>query len=242
MPHRLVTKPCRKCSKPMENVRTNRKYCSSACRTSATRKIQRGLAKGREHNTYSEELKDMISLAFSADSLDVIRDVFREEIRQNISQAVHDNILGAAEVMTHMLPKTLAALNNDLESQDWMVRSRAQALVLKYSMAFKEADTSNKDLGVLRLVHGAAVPDTPLGERVADYVVNHVEPFEESWPVCCKCKVRKHPEAMNVQSGGWEEGNIKVVCKSCEARKSLMRKSPGQEIGVSNDLDNKFYG
>lgn len=234
---------CRQCGKTLPLDSTNaRKFCDASCRVASRRRVQTALSHAGSVST-PEHIKDMVQLAFGAETQDVIREVLREEIRENITQAVRDNVLGAAEVMTQMLPKAMMGLIEDLDSEDWIVRSRAQALLFKYAMTFADKDGDKKELGRLTVIHEVNTPDTPLGRRMEEIANEtedpYIEDFEKDWPVCTLCDTRKHPDAVYEYSAG---ANLpaRIVCKTCEVRRKLAVDRVS-EYGLDNDLNRKLY-
>ena len=201
-----------------------------------------------ENNKFPEHIEEMVKLAFGAEGPDVVREVFREEIRAGIDQAVRDNVLGAAEVMTQMLPRALKSLEDDLDSGDWVVRSRAQALLLKYAMSFADKQGEQKDLGKLTVALQAPVPEAQthsepkhMSEKIIELRAENdgleIEDYEQEWPICNHCNQRKHPEAMYTYSDGANR-NPRTICKSCEVRRKL---EAGKAID-HNAFDRKLYG
>ncbi len=216
-----------------EPRRATRKYCDAKCRA----RFQRAVAvKDDDGKSLSieEARRKMKDLAFE-NLDDEVRQVLREEIRDQIGQHVKDNVLGAAEVMTHMLPEAMAAIKQDLECEDWMARSRAYALVLKYAMAFSEADDKDAKPTNIVVVSGVPTPDTPLGhafveeyealpEASASYLDEDDEPvedFERGWPKCHYCHARKPEANMTVESHGG--GKTRNVCTSCSVARHYKR-------------------
>lgn len=155
-----------------------------------------------------------------------IRDIMQEALRDVVTSAVTDNLIGAGEILTGMLPKVLAGIAVDLESKDWMIRSRAQAAVLKYAMEFKEKDTKDLDLGKITVTHQVAIPGTPIGRATVGEIEalteaaegELVEAYEKDYPTCWKCNERKHPDAVR-----WKNG--KPVCMSCNLAEGYARGS-----------------
>lgn len=237
---------CVHCGKQLPADATNaRRFCDPNCRNASRRRVKKALA---THGSQTpEHVQEMIQLAFGAKTDDVIREIFREEIRENITQAVKDNVLGAAEVMTHMLPKALHGLKEDLESEDWIVRSRAQALLFKYAMAFASKEDDKPDLGRLTVVHEVNTPDTPLQQKMKELeeqsqeIIDDptLEDFERDWPICNYCDERKHPDAVYVYSSG---ANLppRTICKSCEVRRKI-EANGAAEYGLDSDLNRRLY-
>jgi hypothetical protein len=184
-------------------------------------------------NKISDAKRQMRALAFE-NLQDEVREVLREEIRETINQHVKDNVLGAAEVMTHMLPEAMAAVKQDLESEDWMARSRAYALVMKYAMSFGAADAKEDKPTNIVVVSGVPTPDTALGHavveqyealpRASEAVVEGevVESFERDWEKCHYCHSRKHPANMSTESHGAGE-KTRPVCTSCSVARHYKR-------------------
>ncbi len=168
------------------------------------------MAKGENFDSIKDQRKKMKELAF-ANMQDDVREIMRQEIRETIGQHVKDNVLGAAEVMTEMLPTALAAIKQDLESEDWMARSRAYALLMKYVMTFKDQDSEAAGNQNIVVVSGVPTPDTPLGHAVVEQfeqLQEGVEEFEKDWPQCHVCKQRKPESNMSTSNGS-------ITCTSC---------------------------
>jgi hypothetical protein len=226
-----LTENCLGCGEPLpEPRRATRKYCDSKCRA----KFQRLIASSEDKPKISDVKKKARALAFE-NLNDEVREVLRQEIREQISQHVKDNVLGAAEVMTQMLPEAMGALKQDLESEDWMARSRAYALVMKYAMSFAEADAKDQGGQNIVVVSGVPTPDTPLGHAVveqyetlpeASAVVEdgeYVEEFERGWPKCHYCHQRKPEANMHQESHGADRNVPRWVCTSCQVAKAYKR-------------------
>lgn len=217
---------CRNCDEPLpENSDPRRRYCSDRCRVAFSRhmkSIEPLKGKGGRHTP--EHIAKARQLAFG-NLEDEVREVMRDEIRKTVTQAVKDNVLGAAEVMTHLLPSVLAGLADDVKSEDWMVRSRAQAIILKYAMPFGEEKAEKDDLRIVNVIHNVPIPDSNLGRAIEGELVaiEGRETFENDWPECHYCNEVKHPDTGGWQSGGDGDQAERWVCKSCEVRKAIKR-------------------
>lgn len=226
---------CLACGEPLpEPRRTTRKYCDANCRARFQRSVALEKKATGEGLSIQEARNKMKNLAFE-NLDDEVRQVLREEIRETISQHVKDNVLGAAEVMTHMLPEAMAAIKQDLECEDWMARSRAYALVMKYAMAFAESDPKEQGGQNIVVVSGVPTPDTPLGHAfVEEYEElprasastdeddEALEDFERDWPKCHYCHARKPPANMTVESHGAGD-KTRNVCTSCSVARHYKR-------------------
>lgn len=225
---------CLGCGEPLpEPRRPTRKYCSDKCRAKFQRLVALEANPDGSRPTISDAKRQMRALAFE-NLGDEVREVLRQEIREQISQHVKDNVLGAAEVMTQMLPEAMAAVKQDLESEDWMARSRAYALVMKYAMAFAEADPKDQGNQNIVVVSGVPTPDTPLGHAVVEHYEtlpkasasvddsDVIEEFERDWPKCHYCHQRKPEANMTRESHGAGE-KYRWVCTSCSVARHYKR-------------------
>ena len=165
-----------------------------------------------------------------------VRETLQQAIRDVVTEAVSDNLVGAGEILTGLLPKTLAGLAIDLDSEDWMIRSRAQQAVLKYAMEFRNKESKDVDLGTIQVVHNVALPGTPLGRATAgeievlesknDTVIEH---FERDWPTCAKCGDRKHPDTM------YDEPSGDQWCSSCHLSAAYTNNTVTESASVHNE-------
>jgi hypothetical protein len=238
----LIRQSCRNCDEPLPaNSDPRRKYCSDRCRVAFSRHMKSiEPLKGKGGPVaVPEHIQKARALAFG-NMEDEVREVMREEIRKTVTQAVKDNVLGAAEGLTHLLPTVIAGLIEDVQSEDWMIRGRAQAVVLKYAMPFGEEKVEKDDLRIINVIHNVPIPDSPLGEAIEGQLVElaaGVERFEADWPECSYCHDRKHPDTGTWQSNGENKGE-KWVCRACEVRKA-MKQGKGHPAGF---LEDKLYG
>lgn len=228
---------CEECGKSLgDTVHKNRKYCSKICRDAASRNNLRKerIAKERQTNkpVVSKAIKDLRKLAKYSGEEDpavIFRETLTEVVRENATQYVQDNLLGAGEALTNLLPKVMAGLAMDLDSKDDFVRTRAQAAVLKYAMEFKDTKKKDEDLGVIQVVHNVALPNTPLGHRIEEEIIElderaiteQSETFEHDWPRCHSCGERKHPDAVHRDGTSGDGETPKFLCSSCSIKKSL---------------------
>lgn len=239
------TRFCRTCEEPLpEDASSARKFCNDRCRVRYHKEKKALGRKGGLSAHVTPAIKNFRELVKYTDIEDpkvFVREILQDAIRENITQAVNDNLLGAGEALTGMLPSVLAGLQRDLESKDWMIRSRAQAAVLKYAFEFRDKNGKDEDLGTINVIHNMAVPNTPLGEAiVTEYEVIEeeqkqlgVEAFEKDWPKCRICHERKHPDAMRTDN----------MCSSCRLAynyRSGTRQSDPMTIYSASSPDPEF--
>lgn len=226
-----------------EDAAPNQKYCNPGCRklsqkardreTAPRTNQERAVAKRtRKAKDTMANLRQLVKFAGVDDPSLVLREVLQDVIRDNLTLHVQDNLLGAGEALTALLPRVLAGIANDLESKDWMIRSRAQAAVLKYAFEFKEKGGQDKDLGVISVVHNVAIPNTPLGQQMDADIIDIQEEqlqlasegYERDWPRCVQCGEPKHPDTVLFHAGS-------ALCSSCRLKTRLADPSA---IHVSN--------
>ena len=225
-----LSRHCRQCEAVLPDEKSlSAKFCSTACRSANYRDKTRAKRLLGKKDKITPAMQNFRALAKYADIEDpkaFMREVLQETIRENVTQHVEDNLLGAGEALTALLPKVMAGLALDLESKDWMIRSRAQAAVLKYSFEFKNKQGKDQDLGTIQVVHNVALPNTPLGETIEAEIVEQeagrlqiqAEGFEKDWPACADCGERKHPDAMR-----W--AGRQHVCSSCTMARNYKTKT-----------------
>lgn len=236
---------CRNCGKAFDNtIKRSQKYCDAECRKTflatvkaANRAEIDAMPTPRELSTYTKVMK---KLAFE-NIEDEIRETLREETRKQVTEHLKDNILGATEALTALLPMVLTGLADDVQHEDWMRRSRAQAMVMKYAFAYKDADPQGTDSKVINIIHNVPVPDSPFGDLMIEaeqdkieanvearmvpastidpdadpneYVEIPVEEWEKTWPTCITCNERKHPDAFySIKPDNPQSGR----CQTCE--------------------------
>jgi hypothetical protein len=240
-----ATRKCRNCGKVFDNtVKRQQKYCGDECRKKYLAMVKAAnkaeidaIPNQKELSTYTKVMK---KLAFE-NIEDEIRETLREETRKQVTEHLKDNILGATEALTGLLPLVLEGLANDVQHEDWMRRSRAQAMVMKYAFAYKDAEAQGNDSRQIYIVHNVPVPDSPLGDRMIEaqqdrieaesearmvpatlvdpdadpneYVELPPEMWEADWPVCITCNERKHPDTFATMS---DRDPLKGRCRTCE--------------------------
>jgi hypothetical protein len=224
------SRACRYCDGPIPKAfPDDRKTCSEECAKELiaykgrARADSAVVSNARAMTPAMREFKALIE-----DDKDFVREILTETIRDEVTAAVKDNLVGAAEALTMMLPKAMADLHKDLGHKDWTIRKAARDAVLKYAMMFKDKDGNENDLGTIQVMHKVDVPDTQFGRNVgeayeeieAQEQADYIEGFEQDWPVCYRCEERKHPDAM-IYNDVDEQHHVRVVCSSCHVAQQL---------------------
>jgi hypothetical protein len=207
-----------------------KKYSSDTCRARAAKRKTQQLAIKGKNTPLTPAMQRFRELRESED--DYVRDVLQDVVRDLVTEAVHDNVLGAAEVITGLLPLALASLADDMQHGDDYIRSKARGDILKYAFDFKKKEGKQEDFGQINILTGIALPDTPLGQATAEAIITieeedaqrEVEAFEQDWPQCARCKDRKHPDALHLQTRK-DNGKHIYYCSSCRLAAAYGRKA-----------------
>lgn len=229
-------------------VPRSRKYCGDDCRKQYLKAIKAANKADIDAVPTAKDItpyvKAMKALAFE-NLEDEVRETLREETRKQVSQHLKDNILGATEALTALLPLVMEGLGHDVQHEDWMRRSRAQALVMKYAFAHKDDPAATEDRMNINIFHGVPIPDSPFGDRMIEvqtdreerdaearmvpanlidpdgdpdeYVELPREFFEQNWPVCNTCRKTLHPDTFSELS----DDNTRGICRTCMYAKGV---------------------
>lgn len=227
---------CAVCGVEIEHKIASAKFCGPTCRQKHRRNKSKSMKFNSRKGKIAEEYQNAVAVV-NNEIEDEVREVFREEIRAAITERVRANVLGAAEALTGLLPETIAVIAADLDNKDWMKRSRAAAMVMKYSMPLINEDGNKKDLGQIIVEHRIPLPETTLGRAVEQHLIEDAEwsevkkgglvnpdlpynaetnpeVFEKDYPICTGCHERKPPDMI--------KGRGK--CSTCEWRDRVMRR------------------
>ena len=227
-----------------DNAPRHQKYCSRACRQRHSRRLVSSRVASGQKPKVTKAVKEIRKLANclgdDTDPAVVFREVLSDAIRDNVTLHVQDNLLGAAEALTNLLPIAIAGLARDLDSNDDYIRQRASAAVMKYSMVFRDTKPDpDKSLGTIQVGVALTMPDTPLGAAVHQEIIEQ----EDSWQAqlesgtdvgtCSSCKdtfhvnsLHTHPSRPDLQT-----------CSSCRIRAGLAKR---QDVAAMFTLDPEF--
>ena len=213
---------CLNCAENLpEGSHGSRRFCNNTCRSQFNRRAVAGsgLTTMREARNLAKKL------AFQ-NMQDEVREVLREEIRKAITQHVRDNVLGAAEAMTGLLPEAIGALAVDIQDPDPIFRQRATNLILKYTMGFADKGEDGEDARIIQIIHGVPIPEGPLGEAMAETVdaIYEEAAVQTDWERCYVCHEEKHPQAGIEDARGF-------MCRACQIRKKLNQPGDNWQLG-----------
>lgn len=231
---RLRTKlrNCEQCNRALpQNAHQHQRYCSGrSCKDKAYRERKAARQSRLVTRAHPEIYRDLMKvigkeLEGAEDPVVEFRALFTEAMRENIHSKVSDGMLGAAETVMHLVPKALAVVAADLDSDDPLEKARAAQFLLKYAINFKEAPTDdskkNETITIVAdrvMAPGQVVyqaPDTQFGREYLDEVeARHDKPQLDPGELeeCYKCHERKARGAMHIHD---DQGPGRWICKAC---------------------------
>lgn len=129
---------CTECGKHLETGNPKAKTCSSACRGKRSRREARERRRnatnpGAPHTAAGAALADILNPG-RREITDVVKDVFREELRPVVREAITEETLRAIQGLVSITPRMVELIAQDMEDLDPQVRQRAYGLVAKYTL------------------------------------------------------------------------------------------------------------
>lgn len=123
---------CSECGESLAGKAPQTKTCSTSCRAKRSRRLKR---KGSHGGGFAlpDEMKTM-SEVVRQEAPDIAHTVIAEELRPVVREAMTEDVLRSIHSLVALTPNAIAALQQDLESDDAVIRSKATTLVLKYTL------------------------------------------------------------------------------------------------------------
>lgn len=120
---------CSECGGSLAAKGPHAKTCSDSCRAKRSRRLKRGKG-GLE---LPDEMK-AVSEAVRNEVPDIAHDVIVEELRPVVREAMTEDVLRSIHQLVALTPTAIAALAEDLQSDDPVIRNKATTLTLKYTL------------------------------------------------------------------------------------------------------------
>lgn len=117
------------CKGSLEGMSPQAKTCSVGCRQHRGRRLK----DAGVDPTALEATKGVRALV-RAGGQDAVQQVLKQELAPLVREAIDESVLQAIDTMVKLTPKAVAVLANDMESEDAVMRQRAAALVVKYTV------------------------------------------------------------------------------------------------------------
>lgn len=120
---------CSECGKSLDGKSPRALTCSTACRQKRARRL-------RASNVDAGALRDTESVRdlVRASGADAVQAVMKEELRPVVREAIDQDVLEAIGKMVRLTTQAVQVLADDLEGEDRVMRQRAAALVVKYTV------------------------------------------------------------------------------------------------------------
>lgn len=146
---------CLNCGRALAGRDVRRKTCSDRCRKA----IQRARGAQRVTSLPDAELTgDAIHNERGARS--PLRQVISEELRPIVREAIDEEVIKAIGALVRLSPGAIAALEDDLDSDDPLIRQRAYSLVLKFALDNAHITPPRADKPHLQVDVNLPRPDT----------------------------------------------------------------------------------
>jgi hypothetical protein len=123
---------CSECGCSLEGRSPQTRTCSNACRKRRSAR-HAAINKRRVEEEGSPAAVQEIRKIVRNEAPDVITRVLGSELVPVVREALTEDVMRAINQMVGLTPLAVAALANDLESEDALIRQRAYTLLIKYT-------------------------------------------------------------------------------------------------------------
>lgn len=130
----MAQRPCAACGKLLPEG-TRRKTCNAKCR----KRLQR---MHNQETGWPEAQKEAARQARAVDAVELAKEVFRQELTPIVREQITEEVVQSIAALMKLTPALVESLANDLFSNDANTRTRAQAIVAKYTLG--QADSTSK--------------------------------------------------------------------------------------------------
>lgn len=117
---------CSECSASLAGRSPQTKTCSMNCRSKRSRRLKRANTEPARHQEISEFVR--------REAPDIGHKVIQEELRPIVREALTEDVLRSLNRLVALTPAMVAALEEDVHSDDATIRQRAYTLGLKYTV------------------------------------------------------------------------------------------------------------
>lgn len=117
--------------------------------------------------------------------------VTEKELVPVVREAITEDVYRAIQSLIGLTPQVVAALAEDLDSEDPLVRSKAMALALKYTVGHPALTDKEATAAPAQMVVSFALPRPD--DVDIDGVYSDVTDEEADWRTCDMCHLSKPP-------------------------------------------------
>jgi hypothetical protein len=124
---------CSECGASLDGKAPQTRTCSDVCRTNRSRRLRAAKVKSGETRSLSPEQEAAADFA-TGERDDVARQVVAEELRPVVREIIDEKVMNGVRDMIGLTPAAVKAIEEDLQSDDAVIRQRAYSLVVKYTI------------------------------------------------------------------------------------------------------------
>ena len=139
-----LARVCSECPNTLRGKPPTAKTCSAACRSKRSRRLKRQAKEAGALKALPEHQKE-IAARVRGQMSDVAHDVIETELRPVVREAITEETLRAIQQMVGLTPLAVEAIQEDLASDDPVLRQRAYSLVMKYTVGHGAIVTPESD-------------------------------------------------------------------------------------------------
>lgn len=201
-----MERTCSECGDPIRERGANAKTCGDACRQARSRRLKRTRVRNIEKTKYEPHQK-IVAEIVNGERDDLLHDIVEEELRPVVRESITEDVLTSIGQLVALTPKAIAALEDDLTSDDPVLRQRAYTLLMKYTVGHnalvespEDADAKNLNVSFHLPRPGADVESSAEELRECDSCFQH-RPLSEFVANSTRCQscfadARKEAEAL----------------------------------------------
>jgi hypothetical protein len=184
-----VGRTCSECGAPLSSRSVRSTTCSDKCRTARSRRVRRQNREVEDFQERNNAGANEIAAIVRREAPDVVTRVMKAELQPIVRQALTEDVLRSINSLVGLTPRAVAALTEDLESEDRTIRQRAYTLLIKYTVGHpalvKQEDTDDNRQLVVNF--NLPRPDAPSQ-------VNEEENLAVELRACDMCGEDKSPD------------------------------------------------
>lgn len=124
---------CSECGQSLAGRKANAKTCSPNCRQKRSRRLASANADAQAEAALPDHVKE-IRQAARGERDDVVDRVLQEELRPVVRESITDDTLKAIRDLIALTPEAVAAIQEDLASEDATIRQKAYTLIARYTI------------------------------------------------------------------------------------------------------------
>lgn len=129
-----VARACSECGYTLAGRPAQTKTCSDKCRSTRSRRVRRANREMEEFADANNAGAEVIAQIVRNEAPDLVTKVMKEQLTPIVREALTEDTLRAINDMVGLTPRAVAAMSEDLDSEDPTIRQRAYTLLIKYTV------------------------------------------------------------------------------------------------------------